>query len=70
MIGSTVCDMRTERQRLKEYQELKDLPERQVWLLEKLAGDVADVRRILSAFWWLFWIGVAITVVAAVGSSA
>lgn len=61
--------MRTERQRWEEYESLTDPQEQQVWLLERLSSDVRDVRRIMVTFWWLWWIGLAFTIVAAAASS-
>ncbi len=44
--------------------------DRQEWLLAQIAGDLQTVRKIVVAWWWLVWIGVAITVVAALTASA
>ncbi len=40
--------------------------ERQEWLLDRIATDVRTVRNIIVTWWWLVWIGVAITFVSAV----
>ncbi len=60
------------RRRLQRERELYEgMPpeDQQEWILLQIATDLREIKGIVVAWWWLFWIGVAVTMIAAITAS-
>lgn len=58
--------MRSKGARPTEDAAITDPQDRQTWLLERLAGDVAEIRKVMFGFWWLAWLWFAVFILSAI----
>lgn len=58
--------MRTKRSRPTEEAAISEPRDRRTWLLERLVGDVAEIRKLMFGFWWLAWLWFAVFILSAV----
>lgn len=58
--------MSTRRSRPKEEVAITEPQDRRTWLLERLAGDVAEIRKLMFGFWWLGWLWFAVFILSAI----